>query len=89
MEGTIYTFETTMLLKLNSIILYTIIAFCLALILYPFYIKLLKHIKAGKSIRETAVGGGIAEIFQRLHGHKAGTPTMGGGMFLIIMILMV
>lgn len=78
-----------MLLKLNSIILYTIIAFCLALILYPFYIKLLKHIKAGKSIRETAVGGGIAEIFQRLHGHKAGTPTMGGGMFLIIMILMV
>ncbi len=78
-----------MLLKLNSIILYTILAFGLALILYPVYIRLLKRLKAGKLLRETAVGGGIAEIFQRLHGHKAGTPTMGGGMFLIIMLLMV
>lgn len=78
-----------MLLKLNSIILYTLIAFGLALVLYPFYIKMLRHMKAGKLLRETAVGGGIAEIFQKLHGHKAGTPTMGGGMFLIIMFLLV
>jgi len=60
-----------MLLKLNSIILYTLIAFGLALLLYPFYIRLLRHMKAGKSLRETAVGGGVAEIFQKLHGHKA------------------
>lgn len=40
-------------------------------------------------LRETAVGGGIAEIFQKLHGHKAGTPTMGGGMFLVVMFLLV
>ncbi|MBP6910481.1 hypothetical protein KBC03_02685 [Patescibacteria group bacterium] len=60
-----------MLLKLNSIILYTLIAFLLALLLYKPYIRLLKHRKAGKSLRETAVGGGVAEIFQKLHGHKA------------------
>ncbi len=60
-----------MLLKLNSIILYILIAFILALVLYPSYIKLLKYMKAGKLLRETAVGGGIAEIFQKLHGHKA------------------
>lgn len=66
-----------MLLKLNSIILYTLIAFVLALVLYPTYIKLLRRMKAGKMLRETAVGGGAAEIFQKLHGHKAGTPTMG------------
>ncbi len=76
-----------MLLKLNSIILYTLIAFLLALLLYKPYIRLLKHRKAGKSLRETAVGGGVAEIFQKLHGHKAWTPTMGWGMFLIIMFL--
>lgn len=78
-----------MLLKLNSIILYTLIAFGLALVCYPFYIKFLRRMKAGKLLRETAVGGGIAEIFQKLHGHKAGTPTMGWGMFLIVMFLLV
>ena len=78
-----------MLLKLNSILIYTLIAFILGLVLYPVYIKLLKRRKAGKLLRESAVGGGLAEIFQKLHGHKAGTPTMGGGMFLIIMILLV
>lgn len=78
-----------MLLKLNSIILYTLIAFILALALYPCYIHMLKRLKAGKLLRETAVGGGVAEIFQKLHGHKAGTPTMGWGMFLIIMFLLV
>lgn len=78
-----------MLGKLNSILIYALVAFGLAVTLYPLYISFLKYIKAWKTLREDAVIGGKAEIFQKLHAHKAGTPTMGGGMFLIIMLLMV
>ena len=78
-----------MLLYLNSIIIYTLIAFWLWLLMYPLYIRMLKSIKAGKNLRETAVSGEKAVIFQSLHGHKAGTPTMGWGMFLIIMFVLV
>lgn len=44
-----------MLVKLNNIIAFALIAFFLSWILYPLYIKLLKKLKAGKTIREVAV----------------------------------
>ena len=67
-----------MLLKLNVIIIYSLIAFFLSLILYPIYINLLKKRKVGKQIREDTVTGEEASIFKELHKHKTGTPTMGG-----------
>jgi phospho-N-acetylmuramoyl-pentapeptide-transferase len=45
--------------------------------------------KANKTLRIDAAGGGKAEIFNKLHAHKAWTPTMGGWMFLIITILLI
>jgi UDP-N-acetylmuramyl pentapeptide phosphotransferase/UDP-N-acetylglucosamine-1-phosphate transferase len=65
-----------MLLKLNAIIIYSLVAFFLSLMLYPLYIKLLQQLKAGKTIRDNTVTGENATIFKTLHQHKAGTPTM-------------
>lgn len=78
-----------MLGELSKIILFSLLAFALAFIVYPWYIRFLKHVKAGKAIREESVTGTKAEIFQQLHSHKAGTPTMGGGLFLVILIVMI
>ena len=78
-----------MLLKLNNILLYGLVAFFAALVLYPFFIRLLKYYKVGKTIREDSVTGDKAVIFKDMHAHKAGTPNMGGAMLLIVMIVMV
>lgn len=77
------------LIKLNTIIIYGLITFLLSWFLYPLYIKFLKSQKAGKTIREEDVTGQKATIFQELHSHKAWTPTMGWGLFLIIVALMI
>lgn len=78
-----------MLLKLNSIIIYGLGAFFLALALYPLYIAILKKRKIGKTIREETVTGEKAKIFVDLHKHKTGTPNLWWWMFLIIMIIMI
>jgi phospho-N-acetylmuramoyl-pentapeptide-transferase len=78
-----------MLEKLASIMLYALTWFFLALTLYPWYIALLKKLKFGKQIRDDAMMGDKATIFAALHGHKTGTPTMGGGIFLLIMLLLI
>lgn len=78
-----------MLLKLNSIIIYGLGAFFLALALYPLYIMILKKWKIGKTIREETITGEKATIFVDLHKHKTGTPNLGWGMFLIIMAIMI
>jgi len=78
-----------MLTKFTQILIFGLSAFFVSFVLYPRYIKLLKKRKAGQSIRDTARSGGEASIFKELHKHKAGTPTMGGGMFLFVTGLMV
>lgn len=78
-----------MLSKLNYIIMYTLVAFWLSYLLYPMYITLLQKLKANKTLRVDAASGGKAEIFNKLHAHKAWTPTMGWGMFLLITALLV
>jgi phospho-N-acetylmuramoyl-pentapeptide-transferase len=76
-------------LNLNAILLYCLVTFFVAFIAYPRYIKLLIRRKAGKQLRENDVSGQKAVIFNQLHAHKAGTPTMGGTLFLVIMLVMV
>jgi len=65
-----------MLVKLNNIIMFALIAFFISRILYPIYISILKKYKIGKTIRETAVTGEKSTIFTQMHEHKKGTPTM-------------
>lgn len=77
------------LLKLSFILSYGLASFILALLLYKPYIKLLQRLKAGKTIRENTATGEKSEIFSKLHAHKQGTPTMGGGLFMIVMLIMI
>lgn len=79
----------TMLIKLNHILMFALIAFFLWMVLYPIYIKLLKKFNAWKTIREDTVTWEKATIFAKLHQHKAGTPTMWWGLFLIITLVMI
>jgi len=78
-----------MLVKLNNIIMFALIAFFISRILYPIYISILRKYKLGKTIREVSVTGEKSKIFSEMHEHKKGTPTMWGGIFLIVMALMI
>ena len=69
--------------------MFALIAFFISRILYPIYISILKKYKIGKTIRETAVTGEKSTIFTQMHEHKKGTPTMWGGIFLLVMALMI
>jgi len=76
------------LTKLTYIIILSLISFTISFLLYPAYIKLLKKLKIGKKLRETGTSGWKAEIFQKLHGHKAWTPTMGWWLLLFSVAIM-
>jgi len=78
-----------MIAKLTQILFFSLAAFVVSYLLYPVYIKVLKKLKAGQQIREAAWSWGEASIFKELHAHKAGTPTMWWGIFLIVMAMMV
>lgn len=69
--------------------MFTLIAFFISRILYPLYIGFLRKYKFGKTIREISVTGEKSHIFSQMHEHKKGTPTMWGGIFLLIMLLMI
>jgi len=59
-----------MLAKLTNIIIFALMAFFVALAMYPMYIKFLRRIKAGKQIREHTMLGEKSEIFSKMHEHK-------------------
>jgi UDP-N-acetylmuramyl pentapeptide phosphotransferase/UDP-N-acetylglucosamine-1-phosphate transferase len=78
-----------MLLKLGQILIYAVASFGIAFVLYPWYIQWLRRVKIGKTIREESVTGDKAEIFARMHSHKAGTPNIGGGLFVAVVLVMI
>ncbi|MDP3963207.1 MAG: phospho-N-acetylmuramoyl-pentapeptide-transferase [bacterium] len=56
-----------------KILILSTISFAVAIVLTPFWVRFLQRHKLGKQIRTEG-----APIFAMLHGKKAGTPTMGG-----------
>ncbi len=54
------------------------LAFIIAIILTPWFTRQLIKYKLGKQIRENALSGEKASLFNTLHAKKSGTPTMGG-----------
>ena len=78
-----------MLVKLNSILIFALIAFLMWLFFYPIYIKILQKLKVWKTIREEAITWEKSIIFSKLHKHKAWTPTMWWGLLLIITLIMI
>ena len=75
--------------KLNYILIAGVLSFVVSFVLYPFFIKLLIKLKAGKTLRDDAVIGGKAEIFKKLHKNKVWTPTMGWALILFVTALFV
>lgn len=78
-----------MLLKLDSILIYSMVAFFISLILYPLYIIFLQKIKAWKTIREHSTSWWQATIFNKLHWHKAWTPTMWWWLMILVVAFLV
>ena len=74
--------------SLDFLLGYLIVAFFIAIILIPPYIRFLFRYRLGKHIRAEALMGSATQ-FHALHEHKAGTPTMGGGVILIVIFLLV
>ncbi len=68
-----------------------LLAFLIAVIIAPYFIKLLHKYKIGKQLRDKCSTGEEAKVFKELHAKKAGTPTMGGiliwGTILIVVLI--
>ncbi len=77
------------LLRLNYVIIAWILSFIITFVLYPFFINLLRKLKAWKTLRDDATSGGKAEIFNKLHEWKKWTPTMGAALILLVSWLFV
>ncbi len=77
------------LIKLNYIVGYSLVSFFIAFILYPWYIKFLKYLKAWKVLRDQGTSWWEAKIFKKLHQHKAWTPTMWWWLLLLVVAILV
>lgn len=78
-----------MLFKISAILLYSLLAFFIALALYPPYIQRLQKKKVGKQIREATATWESSQIFAKLHAHKWWTPTMWWWIILLTVIILV
>ena len=77
-------------LHLTRIIIYGVFTFVFAILITRRYISALHFLGIKKQIRtEASLGTGKAKKFHKLHAHKEGTPTMGGGMILGVVAIMV
>ena len=61
-------------------LLIILISFILPILLFPFYIRIIKKYKIGQNIRQEGPD---------LHQHKMGTPTMGGIIILITLAMVI
>ncbi|MDP2643211.1 MAG: phospho-N-acetylmuramoyl-pentapeptide-transferase [Candidatus Peregrinibacteria bacterium] len=84
-------FLTQNLERLSLILGSSVTGFLIAFILAPWFTRLLIKFKIGKQIRENAISGEKAELFNALHAKKSGTPTMGGlliwGTVLVVIVI--
>ncbi len=61
------------------------LSFAISLIVGPRIIAILRRMKAGQVIRETSGDGAIS--LAHMHGSKRGTPTMGGLLILVALLI--
>lgn len=73
---------------LSFLLLYLVLAFIITLVAIPPYIRLLVRFRLGKQIRQEALVG-KADKFYELHKAKTGTPSMGGGVILLVIFALV
>lgn len=65
------------------------LTFLVTLFLTPVYLKLAYKLKLGKQIRDVSVDGKKAAVFRELHAKKSGTPTMGGIVMWVSVVLVI
>lgn len=65
------------------------LAFLIALLITPWFTKQLIKFKIGKQLRENAISGEKSSIFNELHAKKSGTPTMGGLLIWVTVLIVV
>ncbi len=76
-------------ISLPAILGYTLLAFVIGLALTPPCLAFLRKYRLGKQLRVEAVDGGSASVFLTYHKNKAGTPTMGGVLIWVSILLTV
>ncbi|HPO05876.1 MAG TPA: phospho-N-acetylmuramoyl-pentapeptide-transferase [Candidatus Gracilibacteria bacterium] len=73
-----------------SIIVFSMLAaFLIAISFSPLYLKFLHQHKLGKNLRTHDTTGALATIFRSLHAKKEGTPTMGGILIWLTVLVVV
>lgn len=65
------------------------LSFTIALLAAKPLIKLLEKYKIGKQLRDCAIDGKAAPLFRALHSKKIGTPTMGGVLIWVTVLIVV
>jgi len=75
--------------NLIEIFLYGGASFLVGIWCFPPFVRLVKRYELTQKIRQNGLSGGVARIFQKLHAHKSGTPTMGGAVVIFSVILVV
>lgn len=65
-------------ISLVAMLGYAMVAFCVALLLTPQFVRFLRVNNIGKQLRVETVDGREPTVFRTYHQHKFGTPTMGG-----------
>ncbi len=65
------------------------LSFLVTLLLTPTFLKLAIRFKLGKQIRDVAMDGKEATMFHELHAKKSGTPTMGGVVMWVSVLIVV
>lgn len=76
-------------LSLPAILVYAFATFLIALVITPRFVAFLRHNKLGKQLRVETVDGREASVFRKYHQNKWGTPTMGGILIWVSIVLMI
>jgi phospho-N-acetylmuramoyl-pentapeptide-transferase len=69
---------------LKQVSMYMVISFAIAILAAPVLTGFLYRNRIGKRLRQHGTDGKATPIFSNLHKDKAGTPTMGGLLFLVV-----
>lgn len=74
-------------ISLVAILGYAVFAFALGLLLTPWFVHFLRKNRLGKQLRVEAVDGREVSVFRKYHESKSGTPTMGGILIWVSVVL--
>ena len=78
-----------MVINVMKVLVTGAIAFFLAFLITPFWTNVLYRFKIGIKIKEKSYDGDKLTFVNKLHARKAGTPTMGGVIIWVSVLILV